>query len=74
MFDNSAKVEALIKRAEDFHTRRRDSFPNIADPFPKVHRHTFHRTATQGKQFFYYYDPAACGSANPTYGTIIIKP
>jgi hypothetical protein len=59
--------------AEIFHARRRDSFPAIADPFPKIHRHTFHRTVKKGNQFFYYYDPSNCGAGKATFGTIIIK-
>ncbi len=59
---------------EDFHARRRDLFPHIADPFPSIHRHMFTRTAAQGPQILYYFNPARCDAAKVTYGTIVITP
>lgn len=66
--------KTLGQWAELLQERRRTFFPKLADPFPKVHRHTFRRTNKSGPQQFYYYDPTSCGKGKPAFGTIIIEP
>lgn len=64
--------KTLGQWAELLHERRRAFFPKLAEPVPKVHRHTFRRVG--GQQRFYYYDPTSCGNGKPLFGTIIVEP
>ncbi len=59
---------------EGFHERRRTLFPHIADPFPVMHRHTFQRTVSHGKQVFHYFNPSRCENATVPYGRISVHP
>jgi dienelactone hydrolase len=62
--------------AEDFHARRRANFPQLGDPFPLVHRHTFTRSgADSGTQVLTYVTGNPCpGDAASLVGEVVILP
>lgn len=61
--------------AERFHQRRRSAFPEIPDPFPMTHRHSFTRTTSGSTpQQLYYVNPAKCPGDTTPYGVIVILP
>ena len=66
----------LADWAERFHGRRREDFPQIPDPFPLTHRHTFSNTHVDGASLeFSYVGRLDCpGAVPPAFGVITILP
>jgi hypothetical protein len=72
--DSAAAVPRTVGDwTERFHERRRNDWPNLPDPFPISHSHTFKRTIgpSEGQQLFYYVNGSKYGNM-PTAGHGVI--
>jgi hypothetical protein len=65
-----------LQWAARFHDRRRTAYPQVPDPFPAVHRHTFSRTAPGGAaQAHPYVTTTACATATAAQrGSVVVLP